>query len=109
MGRSPFTMYDFSQRVIKFAGYVKWQQDVTMSNDDENKAMNSACESSFAGSRAATYDELYGNHINGLAKPSEGDCQYTLLHSGDGDLWKHTAYSNNEKRKFYRNGWDKSK
>eukprot|EP01083_Nonionella_stella_P151732 485354_1 len=65
--------------------------------------MASACASKYNGSRPATYKELFDKKINGLQKPSDTP-NYVLLHSGNDDFWKGSAYSNGNRR-FYRKGW----
>eukprot|EP01083_Nonionella_stella_P086480 240302_1 len=73
-----------------------------MSKDEEDSAMASACASKYNGSTPATYKQLLEKKINGLQKPS--DANYVLLHSGNDDLWKGSAYSNGNQR-FCRKGW----
>eukprot|EP01083_Nonionella_stella_P151734 485356_1 len=68
--------------------------------------MASACASKYNGSRPATYKELFDKKINGLQKPCDTG-KKVLLHSGNDDLWKSSAYSNGNRR-FCRKGWNLS-
>eukprot|EP01083_Nonionella_stella_P023004 63575_1 len=91
---------------VQFVGYVSWKQVNTMSKEEEDSAMAGACASKCNGSRPATYEELFDKKINGLQKPSDTGHD-VLLHSGNDDLWKGSAYSNGNRR-FYRKGWNLS-
>eukprot|EP01083_Nonionella_stella_P218121 782464_1 len=87
---------------VKFIGYVQWKQIGEMGKDEEDNAMNDACSSKYNGSRAATYKELFDGKIKGLVKPTDGSYSYVLLHSGNDDLWKSSAYQNGNRRFFRR-------
>merc|ERR1719382_1923639 len=77
-----------------------------MSCEQEDTAMNKACNEKYKGSRAVTYSEIMDGRINGLQKnDTRFSDLYCVAHSGGSDLWKGKVYRNGNRR-FFRNGWN---